>query len=50
MKTEQYRFETGTLYEFNKDSNDYIAVWTNAFDNTKSKAIESYENSFLSDE
>ncbi len=38
-----YRFITGTLYELQGVS--YIAVWTNAFDNTKKKAIKSYEDS-----
>lgn len=40
---EKYRFETGSLYEYNKESNAYICVWTNAYDNTKKKAIKSYE-------
>lgn len=40
---ENYRFITGTLYELQGAS--YIAVWTNAFDNTKAKAIKSYEDS-----
>ena len=41
--TEQYRFETGTLFEFDAAANAYFAVYTNAYDNTKTKAIRSYE-------
>ena len=40
----RYRFSLGSLYEFNKDGNMYVHVWKNAFDNTKRKAIKSYEN------
>lgn len=45
MKTEQYRFETGSLYEYDNDSNSYIHCYKNAFANTKAKAIRAYEQS-----
>ena len=40
---EQYRFETGTLFEFDDNNNAYFAVYTNAHDDTKSEAIKAYE-------
>ena len=43
-KTEKYRFITGSLYQYNEKSNAYIHVWRNAFDNTKRKAVKSYED------
>ena len=44
MKTvEQYRFENGSLYEYDEDSNAYIHCYKNAFCNTKAKAIRAYE-------
>lgn len=43
MKEEKYRFELGSLYEYSKAHQAYIHCWKNAFDNTKSKAIKSYE-------
>ena len=43
----RYKFITGTLYELQGVS--YIAVWTNALDNTKKKAIKSYEESLLNE-
>ena len=43
--TDKYRFETGTLFEYDEDRNAYFAVYTNARDNTKAKAIRAYEGS-----
>ena len=40
---EQYRFETGTLFEYDKECNCYFAVWTDYRHNTKAKAIKAYE-------
>ena len=40
---EQYRFENGSLYKYDKESNAYIHCYKNAFDNTKAKAIKAYE-------
>jgi len=46
---DQYRFITGTLYEFSENQNAYVAVWTNALDDTEEKAIHAYE-SFMCDD
>lgn len=43
MKTEKYRFENGSLYEFSTEKNAYIHVYKNAFDSTMKKAIKAYE-------
>lgn len=40
---EKYRFETGSLYIYDSTQNGYIHCWKNALDNTKAKAIKSYE-------
>ena len=43
METEKYRFETGSLYKYDADSNAYIHVWRFYRDDTKAKAIKAYE-------
>ena len=40
---EQYRFENGSLFEYDKNSNAYIHCYKNAFCNTKAKAVKAYE-------
>lgn len=47
-EVEEYRFELGSLYKFDKDKHAYVHVWKNAFDNTKAKAIKAYENYLMS--
>jgi hypothetical protein len=41
--TDKYRFETGTLFEYNAEQNAYIACFTDYRANTKTKAIKAYE-------
>lgn len=43
-EVELYRFETGSLYKFDAESNAYIHVYKSAFAKTKAKAIKAYEN------
>ena len=46
---EKYRFITGTLYEYYCATNAYVAVFTNAYCNTKAKAIKAYEKTVVAD-
>jgi hypothetical protein len=39
----QYRFQTGTLFEYNEEQNAYVACFTDYRANTKAKAIKAYE-------
>ena len=41
----KYRFETGTLFEYNEEQNAYVACFTDYRANTKAKAIKAYEES-----
>ena len=48
--TEKYRFENGSLFEYDKDSNSYIHCFKNAFCTTKKEAIKEYEESLLNEQ
>tara|TARA_R110000744_G_scaffold58169_1_gene121437 strand:+ start:130 stop:357 length:228 start_codon:yes stop_codon:yes gene_type:complete len=50
MKTEQYRFENGSLYEYDIESNSYIHCYKNAFANTKAKAIRAYLENYIKEQ
>lgn len=39
-----YRFTNGSLYKYCEQQNAYIHVYSNARDNTESKAIKAYES------
>ncbi len=43
MINEQYRFETGSLYEYDANRNAYVHVWCDYRDDTEDKAIAAYE-------
>lgn len=49
-QVDNYRFDTGSLFEFSKDHSAYIHCWKNPYDNTMDKAIKSYENYLEADE
>ena len=40
---EKYRFENGSLFEYNELQNAYIHCYKNAFNNTRAKAVAAYE-------
>ena len=40
---EIYRFDGGSLFKWDEESNAYIHVWVCVRDNTKAKAIKAYE-------
>jgi len=42
-QVDEYRFETGSLFQFDKEANAYVHVWKNARDSTEAKAIKAYE-------
>ncbi len=42
-KTEKYRFENGSLFEYDKESNSYIHCFKHAMYTTKNQAIAAYE-------
>ena len=42
-KTEQYRFENGSRFEYDADSNAYIHCYRRAGCNSKKQAIAEYE-------
>ena len=48
-EVDNYRFITGSLYEYDLAQNAYICVYTNAFHNTINKAIKAYEERQLHD-
>jgi hypothetical protein len=39
---DQFRFQNGSLYEYDSDQHDYVHCFKNAFCNTKKKAIGAY--------
>ncbi len=43
-EVEKYRFQTGSLYEYDEEKDAYIHVFKNAFCTTKKSAIREYEN------
>ena len=42
---EQYRFENGSLYEYDEEANAYLHVYKSAGAKTKAQAVYAYENS-----
>jgi hypothetical protein len=46
---DKYRFDNGSLYEFDKESNAYIHCYRRAGCNTKKKAINEYEEELYSE-
>ena len=43
VKVSKYRFETGTLFEYNEEQDAYVACFTDYRADTKAKAIKAYE-------
>lgn len=46
-QVEQYRFQNGSLFEYNKDDNSYVHCYRRAGADTKAKAIKEYEEELL---
>ncbi len=44
IEREQYRFENGSLFEYDAERKAYIHCFKNYYCNTKAKAIRAYEN------
>jgi len=42
--TEKYRFENGSLFEYDEESNAYYHVYKSANAKTKAQAVREYES------
>ena len=50
MEDKKYKFETGSLYKYDEETNSYIHVFNQAGCDTKKKAIREYEEQIIHDD